>query len=108
MSVLKLCLHQMKGGDSSLAEAEEDIAASGGSLHAEEPEGEQDEEVEDDTEHLVDEPEEGPTEEGPGEKADDDTMPAPAEVEVNSFNSCLSMSNHALVLSNCQCQGPFV
>lgn len=67
---------------SSLTHAQKSIAVPGDGLDAEEPEGEQDEEIEDDNEHVAEEPEEGPTEEGPEEKADDDTTPAPAEVEV--------------------------
>ena len=57
-------------------------AVPGDGLDAEDPEGEQDGEIEDDIEHVAEEPGEGPTEEGPEEKADGDTMPAPAEVEV--------------------------
>ena len=83
--MLNLCLHWMEGcrrPGSSLNYAQEDIAVPGDGLDAEDPEGEQDEEIEDDVEHVAEEPEDGPTEEGPEEKADDDTTPAPAQVEV--------------------------
>ena len=68
---------------SNQTQTQKNIAVPGDSLHAEEPEGEEDEEIEDHIEHLAEEPEKGPTEEGPEEKADDGTTPAPAEVEVN-------------------------
>ena len=67
---------------SSLTYAQKGIAVPGDGLDAKDPEGEQDGEIEDDIEHVAEEPGEGPTEEGPEEKADEDTTPAPAEVEV--------------------------
>ena len=78
---------------SSLTYAEQGIAVPGDGLDAEDPEGEQDEEIEDETEHVAEEPGEGPTEEGPEEKPDDDTTPAPAEVEVTL--SLLSICAHS-------------
>ena len=84
------------------------IAVPGDGLNAEDPEGEQDEEIEDDIEHVAEEPGEGPTEEGPEEKADSDTTPAPAEVEVSPSPPFFLMSIHTLMLSVCQSQEPLL
>ena len=79
---------------SSLAHAQKGVAVPGDGLSAEDPEGEQDEEIEDDIENVAEEPGEGHTEEGPEEKAEDDTTPAPAEFQVihsPSVFSCIFM-----------------
>ena len=84
------------------------IAVPGDGLDAEDPEGEQNGEIEDDIEHVAEEPGEGPTEEGPEERADDDTTPAPAELEVSLSPPVFLMPIHALMSSVCQSQEPLL
>ena len=64
--------------------------------------------MEDETEHDAEELEEGLTDEGPGEKSDDDTMPAPAEIDVISFSSCIECPYQCSHLEHMQLSGALI